>query len=97
MNIYLAGPMSGRPDYNRAAFTTAASDLRTEGHFVLNPQDTTPPGDTRTYRNCMSVDLSWICAHADCIALLPGWEASKGARVEVELAKCLGLEIRLLP
>jgi hypothetical protein len=45
-----------------------------------------------TIRTAMKVDLSWICDNADAIALLPGWEKSKGATAEKALADCLGLE-----
>ena len=45
-----------------------------------------------TYRECLKVDLNWILDNADAIALLPGWEDSKGVAAEVALAKCLGLE-----
>ncbi|MDP4455455.1 DUF4406 domain-containing protein, partial [Escherichia coli] len=37
MKIYIAGPMTGYPDYNRAAFNAKASELMAEGHIVLNP------------------------------------------------------------
>lgn len=39
-------------------------------------------------------DLDWIADHADAIALLPGWQKSRGARVEHALAEFLGLFIR---
>ncbi|WP_149528154.1 DUF4406 domain-containing protein, partial [Escherichia coli] len=37
LKIYIAGPMTGYPDYNRAAFNAKASALMAEGHIVLNP------------------------------------------------------------
>lgn len=44
-------------------------------------------------REAVGVDLAWICAEADGIALLPGWQASKGACAERAAAIALGLEI----
>lgn len=35
LKIYIAGPMTGYPDYNRAAFNAKASELMAEGHIVL--------------------------------------------------------------
>jgi hypothetical protein len=37
MKIYIAGPMTGYPDYNRTAFFSKAKELMEEGHIVLNP------------------------------------------------------------
>ncbi|MGA2495278.1 MAG: DUF4406 domain-containing protein [Roseiarcus sp.] len=44
-------------------------------------------------REALGVDLAWICAEADGIALLPGWEASKGVCAERAAAIALGLEV----
>lgn len=47
-------------------------------------------------REALGIDLAWICAEAEAIALLPGWEASKGACAELATAKALGLNVLLL-
>ena len=44
-------------------------------------------------RVALGEDLAWICAHADVIALLPGWRNSKGATAEHATAVALGLEV----
>lgn len=44
-------------------------------------------------REALSIDLEWICKYADAIALLPGWEGSKGATAERATALALGLEV----
>lgn len=41
MKLYIAGPMSGKPAYNFAAFRAAASQLRREGHTVVSPHELT--------------------------------------------------------
>lgn len=71
--------------YGASTFKQCSTGNHNELKEVL--KDRTP-----TYRDFMKVDLNWIIDNADAIALLPGWENSKGANAEVALAKCLGLE-----
>ena len=42
-------------------------------------------------RDALGADLDWITRNADVIALLPGWERSKGVRAELATAAALGL------
>lgn len=44
-------------------------------------------------RETLAWDLNWIAANADAVAVLPGWEDSKGAAAEVALARALGLVV----
>lgn len=39
MNIYVAGPMRGYPEFNFPAFHRAAKFLRDQGHIVFNPAE----------------------------------------------------------
>lgn len=41
-------------------------------------------------RDALADDTAFICKYADAIAMLPGWENSKGARAEHALAFALG-------
>jgi hypothetical protein len=93
--IYLSGPMTGYPESNYPAFREAAADLRAKGHRVYNPAEFPHNGPESTFpiRQAFAVYCTFICLEADTIAVLPGWEKSKGAGVEVALAKNCGLDV----
>lgn len=93
--IYLSGPMTGYPDFNRPMFNSAAAKLRAEGHEVYNPAEYKFDGEFPV-REAFAEYCQFICTKADTIAMLPGWEFSKGATMEYRLAKICGLKISLL-
>jgi hypothetical protein len=111
MKFYLAGPMTGIPNFNFPAFHAAAAILRAQGHEVFNPAErdierhngvdisfSNDKGDPEqakrdfgfSLRDALAEDTAYICREADAIAMLPGWENSKGARAEHALALALG-------
>lgn len=47
-------------------------------------------------REALYEDTKFICLEAEEIAMLPGWENSKGATAEWHLARALGLRFRYL-
>jgi len=47
-------------------------------------------------REALAADMKFICLDADAIAMLPGWEKSKGANAEKACAEALGLEVMYL-
>ena len=89
MKVYIAGPMTGLPQFNRPAFHQAALNLSFEKHVPLNPA-ILPDGLTEA--DYMAVGLTML-QRADAIYLLTGWQFSAGARAEHALALKLGLEV----
>ena len=83
---YIAGPMSGLPNFNRDNFNRIASEL--DG-AILNPA-TLPDGLSQ--RDYMSICLPMVQASTHMF-MLNGWENSPGALAEHSLAVKLKLEI----
>ncbi len=92
MIIYISGKMTGLPDYGRAVFFEAEKELLKRGYVVLNPA-WLPDG--LKYDQYMDIDLAMI-RQADAICLLPNWEDSRGAKLEKDYARELGLPVYFL-
>jgi hypothetical protein len=52
-------------------------------------------GDEMTIsRTLFHIDLAWICSQADAVALLPGWELSRGAFAEAAAGRAMDLIVK---
>jgi hypothetical protein len=89
VRVYLAGPMTGHKDSNYPAFDRAAASLRASGYHVENPAENAPPA-CNSWAGWMRKALAQLVT-CDQIALLPGWEKSRGATIEARLAADLGM------
>ncbi len=94
MRIYISGPISGMPNGNKNAFAHAAIDLQSIGHVPVNPRENGLP-DEAPWEAHMKMDVK-LLVDCDGIAMLPGWEESRGATLEHNLARDLKIEIRTL-
>lgn len=85
MKIYIAGKITGNPDY-KAQFAEAEAALRAKGHSVMNPAHIGECGAEFTYRNYMSVarTMQSVC---DAVYFLPNWKDSNGAQQEHKHAR----------
>lgn len=107
--LYVAGPMSGRPDLNYPMFNSTQARLEKVGFRVLNPADIDEQfryifscqnadrrcggdrcevcgPDKRDWQWYMRKAIPMVC-QADGICVLPGWQESRGARLETDLAR----------
>ena len=91
--VYVAGPMTGLPEYNFPLFNATAARLRSEGWHVENPAEHGHV-DGAGWSDYLRWDISRI-ATCGAIYLLPGWSKSKGATLEVHIAGVLGLQVLL--
>lgn len=99
-------PFFNFPAFNAAAqklrasghevFNPAECDIDRHGGIDIGADN--PTGDPKlaeekhnfSLRDALAEDTAYICKEADAIAMLPGWENSKGARAEHALAHALG-------
>lgn len=93
MKTYLSGPMSGIEDNNFPAFHKWAALLRTQGHDVISPAEIQEAG---TWELCLRTDMREML-ECEAIALMPGWENSKGANLELHVAHRVGMKVIHLP
>ena len=93
--IYIAGPMSGYPEFNFPAFFAAEEALKTGGYQVFNPanKDAERELDAEAFKTGdakLVVERGfdfreaylWDVSkviEADAIYMLPGWQYSPGA------------------
>lgn len=89
--IYIAGPMTGLPDFNYPAFNAEAARLRALGWHVENPAENAAP-PCGSWSGYMRLAIAQLVT-CDAVCLLPGWSASRGASIEHGLAVHLGLAV----
>jgi len=94
---YLSGAMSGIPANNRPMFVAAAKHLRGLGFNVISPaemdeEDRKNGICMQCWSHYMKRDIPQLLK-CDLVAVLPDWIISKGARLEVHIAKELGMMV----
>lgn len=90
--VYLAGPMTGLPEYNYPAFNDMAARLRRFDYEVLNPAENFGGDTTREYHEYMRVNIAALMG-CQSVALLDGWKNSDGAMLEVIIARALFIPV----
>lgn len=108
--VYLSGPMTGKPDWNRKAFDEAVGKCYDLGAYrVWNPALDAPlvNEEPKPHEHYMLMCLSELSAgyfnadskccesRYDVLLLLDGWEDSDGALVEKKVAESIGMEVLL--
>lgn len=107
--LYISGPITGLPDHNKAAFEQAWEQLVGAGYTAVNPHvicavlaehecayPCTPSELELPWADYLRSDLIEMLRSCEALAMLPGWETSRGARLEVHVARDLGWEVKPL-
>lgn len=90
MRIYVIGPVTGIDDLNVPAFENARIMLRESGFAPLIPHDFV--SEDADWQQAMRRSIETL-VKADGLAYLDGWQKSKGARIEMRIARSIGMEI----
>lgn len=100
--------MSGVENWNFPAFFDAEEQLKELGYETLNPATNDGASIEAAIQNAISArdsGVTWssymrrdLCnlVLSDSLCLLPGWQSSKGASLEVYVAKALGIPLYIL-
>jgi RNA polymerase sigma factor (sigma-70 family) len=92
MLVYISGPMRGKLDLNKAAFEQAENYIISLGHTPVNPHNLTKDLINPSVEECLKVDIKNLLS-CDAIHMLDGWKGSKGAKLEYDIAKAIGLKV----
>ena len=89
MTVYISGPITGVHEYAKA-FQVAEDALVDYGHSVINPCKL-PHNHSHSWEDFMKEDLTALLK-CDGIFMIAGWQESRGAKIEYELAMQLGMK-----
>jgi nucleoside 2-deoxyribosyltransferase len=94
MKLYIAGPVTGIQDDNAPAFAAAAHLLRAAGYEVVSPLEVCPEKGL-PWSEYMRRDIVKLLK-CDAVAMLPGYQESKGAMLETHIALELGMRFDMV-
>lgn len=92
MKLYVCGPITGVENY-KTNFKKAQSSLMQAGYDVVNPCDLNLI--SASWEECMKKDIPAML-ECDGVAVLPGWENSTGAKLELHIAQNVCLPIKTI-
>lgn len=90
--VYVSGAIAHYDiEERKGAFLKASEDLRAMGFEPINPFENGLP-DEAHWREHMRADIKMLL-ECNCIFMLDGWELSKGAKLELDVASSCGIEV----
>lgn len=91
--IYLSGKMTGEVDYGFPVFDKYAELWRKAGYVISSPAENFGKAHGLDRNQYLKIDYLNLINSCSGIAMIPGWEASEGARTELAIAQSLGYEV----
>lgn len=92
--IYISGPIARfNIEERKTAFLRVQHQLESLGHEPVNPFDNGVP-DEEHWRVHMRADIAMLL-DCDAIFMMPGWELSKGCKLELDVASSCGIQVIL--
>lgn len=92
LKLYIAGPMTGKQAWNKPAFNKAAKFLAKHGYKPVNPAWLDHGKSGGKWEKYLKRDIPHMLK-CDGICVLPGWDKSRGAKLEVRIARELGIPV----
>lgn len=100
LEFYLSGPMTGLPDHNYPYFIAVEAKLKARGLKIRSPHHV---GAAFTTEQHLKLGWDFFIRQAmrdliisDAVIMLSGWEKSKGARLELDIALDLEMPVFVL-
>ena len=90
--LYLCGKMSGLENYGFPLFNAEATKLRAIGYTVINPAETDGGSTDKSWDYYMRKDVA-LMVGCNAVVALDNWKDSKGAKIEVALARQLFIPV----
>jgi len=84
--------MSGLPDHGVPLFDDAALKLKALGFATINPADNDGRSRNKPWKFYMKLDIANV-VRSDGVVVLPNWEDSRGATIEVAIAERMEIPI----
>jgi hypothetical protein len=91
--IYISGKITGLPmEEVIEKFNNCEKQLQEEGFITFNPIKISPYSEEKTWEDYMVSDIEALFK-CDAIYMMLDWGQSKGARIEYQIAKEMGIQI----
>jgi hypothetical protein len=93
MRVYVSGKITGLPmEAVKEKFAWHSSFLLAKGYTPVNPIEVSPYEKGKAWHDYMKEDIAELLT-CDAIYMLRDWGQSKGARVEYQIAREMGMYI----